>query len=139
MQSFLGPLEGVVLRSRQSWSVATERRMPVRVLIVDDHEIVREGISQLITRSRPEWLICGQATNGEQAIELVQSLLPDVVVLDISMPKLNGLQVASKIAAMAAPRQCGLRFCRASTLPPSPGRDPRPACTCGTWGWDSAR
>ena len=74
--------------------------MPVRVLIVDDHEIVREGISQLITRSRPEWLICGQAKNGEQAIELVQSLLPDVVVLDISMPKLNGLQVATKIAAM---------------------------------------
>jgi DNA-binding NarL/FixJ family response regulator len=74
--------------------------MPVKVLIVDDHEIVREGISQLIARSRPEWLICGQASNGEQAIELVQSLLPDVVVLDISMPKVNGLQVAAKIAEM---------------------------------------
>ena len=74
--------------------------MPVRVLIVDDHEIVREGISQLIARSRPEWLICGQASNGEQAIELVQTLTPDVVVLDISMPKINGLQVAAKIAAM---------------------------------------
>jgi DNA-binding NarL/FixJ family response regulator len=74
--------------------------MPVRVLIVDDHEIVREGISQLIARSRPEWLICGQASNGEQAIDLVQTLTPDVVILDISMPKVNGLQVASKIAAM---------------------------------------
>ena len=74
--------------------------MPVKVLIVDDHEIVREGISQLIARSRPEWLICGQASNGEQAIELVQTLTPDVVVLDISMPKVNGLQVAAKIAAM---------------------------------------
>ena len=74
--------------------------MPVRVLIVDDHEIVREGISQLIARSRPEWLICGQASNGEQAIELVQTLTPDVVILDISMPKINGLQVAAKIAAM---------------------------------------
>ena len=74
--------------------------MPVRVLIVDDHEIVREGISQLIARSRPEWLICGQASNGEQAIELVQTLTPDVVILDISMPKVNGLQVAAKIAAM---------------------------------------
>lgn len=74
--------------------------MPVRVLIVDDHEIVREGISQLIARSRPEWLICGQASNGEQAIELVQALTPDVVILDISMPKVNGLQVAAKIAAM---------------------------------------
>jgi DNA-binding NarL/FixJ family response regulator len=74
--------------------------MPVRVLIVDDHEIVREGISQLIARSRPEWLICGQASNGEQAIELVQTLTPDVVILDISMPKVNGLQVAAKIATM---------------------------------------
>ena len=74
--------------------------MPVRVLIVDDHEIVREGISQLIIRSRPEWLICGQASNGEQAIELVQTLTPDVVILDISMPKVNGLQVAAKIATM---------------------------------------
>ena len=74
--------------------------MPVRVLIVDDHEIVREGITQLITRSRPEWLICGQASNGEQAIELIQSLLPDVVILDISMPKINGLQVATRIAEM---------------------------------------
>jgi DNA-binding NarL/FixJ family response regulator len=74
--------------------------MSVRVLIVDDHEIVREGISQLIARSRPEWLICGQASNGEQAIELVQTLTPDVVILDISMPKVNGLQVAAKIAAM---------------------------------------
>ena len=74
--------------------------MPVRVLIVDDHEIVREGISQLIARSRPEWLICGQASNGEQAIELVQALMPDVVILDISMPKVNGLQVAAKIRAM---------------------------------------
>lgn len=79
---------------------ATGRGMPVRVLIVDDHEIVREGISQLIARSRPEWLICGQASNGEQAIELVQALTPDVVILDISMPKVNGLQVAAKIAAM---------------------------------------
>lgn len=81
-------------------AVATERGMPVRVLIVDDHEIVREGITQLIARSRPEWLICGQASNGEQAIELVQALMPDVVILDISMPKVNGLQVAAKIAAM---------------------------------------
>src|SRR5215469_12746957 len=79
---------------------ATERGMPVRVLIVDDHEIVREGISQLIARSRPEWLICGQASNGEQALELVQTLTPDVVILDISMPKVNGLQVAAKIRAM---------------------------------------
>ena len=74
--------------------------MEPSILIVDDHEIVREGISQLIARSRPEWMICGQASNGEQAIELTQTLLPDVVILDISMPKINGLQVAARIADM---------------------------------------
>lgn len=74
--------------------------MPVRILIVDDHHIVREGISQFIARSRPEWEICGQASDGEQAIEAVQALQPDVVILDITMPKVNGLQVAARIAEM---------------------------------------
>ena len=71
--------------------------MLARILIADDHEIVREGIAQLIARSRPEWEICGQASNGEQAIEAVTTLKPDVVVLDISMPKVSGLEAAAKI------------------------------------------
>jgi DNA-binding NarL/FixJ family response regulator len=74
--------------------------MPARILIADDHEIVREGISQLIASSRPEWEICGQARNGEQAIEAVQASQPDIVILDISMPKASGLEVAAKITDM---------------------------------------
>jgi two-component system response regulator NreC len=74
--------------------------MPARILIVDDHEIVREGISQLIARSRPEWEICGQARNGAQAIEAVQAFEPDVAILDISMPKASGLEVAARITDM---------------------------------------
>jgi DNA-binding NarL/FixJ family response regulator len=78
----------------------TKRYIPARILLADDHEIVREGISQLIARSRPEWGICGQARNGEQAIEAVRALQPDVVILDISPPKASGLEVAARITDM---------------------------------------
>jgi DNA-binding NarL/FixJ family response regulator len=74
--------------------------MPVRILIVDDHEIVREGIRTLIARARPQWEICGEARDGEQAIEAVTSLKPDVVVLDITMPSMSGLEAAAQIAKL---------------------------------------
>jgi DNA-binding NarL/FixJ family response regulator len=75
--------------------------MPARILIVDDHEVVREGVKTLITRSRPEWSICGEATDGEQAVEAVQALRPDVVVLDLTMPKMSGFEAATKIAGLS--------------------------------------
>ena len=71
-----------------------------RIFIVDDHEIVREGIRTLIMRSRPDWDICGEASDGQQAIQSVRTLKPDVVVLDITMPKMNGLEAASEIAKL---------------------------------------
>jgi DNA-binding NarL/FixJ family response regulator len=74
--------------------------MAARILIVDDHEIVRDGIRTLIVRSRPEWTICGEAANGEEAIEAVRSLKPDIIVLDITMPKMSGLEAASRIAKL---------------------------------------
>lgn len=74
--------------------------MSARILIADDHEIVREGIRTLIDRSRPEWEICGEATNGEEAIEAVRTLKPDIVVLDITMPKMSGLEAAPRIAKL---------------------------------------
>jgi DNA-binding NarL/FixJ family response regulator len=74
--------------------------MAARILIADDHEIVREGIRTLIDRSRPEWEICGEAPNGEEAIEAVRTLKPDVVVLDITMPRMSGLEAAPRIAKL---------------------------------------
>lgn len=74
--------------------------MPARILIVDDHEIVREGIRTLIARSRPDWEICGEASDGEKAIEAVRALKPDVVILDITMPKMSGLEAAAQLAKM---------------------------------------
>lgn len=74
--------------------------MSVRILVADDHEIVREGIRTLIARSRPEWEICGEAVNGEEAVEMAKNQKPDVIILDITMPKVSGLEAASKIAAL---------------------------------------
>ncbi len=74
--------------------------MPPRILLVDDHEIVREGIRTLMARSRPDWEICGEAGNGEEAVEAVKSLKPDIVILDITMPKMSGLEAAPRIAKL---------------------------------------
>jgi DNA-binding NarL/FixJ family response regulator len=74
--------------------------MSARILLVDDHEIVREGIRTLITRSRPDWEICGEARDGEEALEAVRTLKPDVVILDITMPKMSGLEAAPRIARL---------------------------------------
>ncbi len=71
--------------------------MGPRILIADDHEIVREGIRNLLSQSRPGWNICGQARNGEEAVEAVKNLRPDVVVLDITMPVMSGLEAAKRI------------------------------------------
>ena len=74
--------------------------MTPKILIADDHEIVLEGIHTLLTRSRQDWEICGEARNGEEAVRLAKSLRPDVVVLDITMPGLSGLQAAIQIAKL---------------------------------------
>src|SRR5262244_4185862 len=71
-----------------------------RILIADEHEIVLEGIRTLLARARREWEICGEARNGEEAVELVRRLRPDVIVLDITMPRVSGLQAATQIAKL---------------------------------------
>ena len=67
-----------------------------RILIVDDHEIFRRGLRALLEPSN-EWLICGEAVDGMDAVEQCKSLKPDIVVLDVSMPRLNGLEAARLI------------------------------------------
>lgn len=71
--------------------------MTTRILIVDDHEIVREGIKYLLGGSRPEWNICGEAADAQQAISAMAELKPDLVVMDISMPGMSGLDAASHL------------------------------------------
>jgi DNA-binding NarL/FixJ family response regulator len=67
-----------------------------RLLIVDDHEIFRRGLRALLEPSS-EWEICGEAVDGLDAVEQCKSLKPDIVVLDVSMPRLNGLEAARRI------------------------------------------
>ena len=73
----------------------TEMRI-ARLLIVDDHEIFRRGLRALLEPSS-EWQICGEAVDGLDAVEQCKSLKPDIVVLDVSMPRLNGLEAARLI------------------------------------------
>jgi DNA-binding NarL/FixJ family response regulator len=68
----------------------------LRILVADDHEIVRRGVCTLL-QSHPGWEICGEATDGVEVVELAQKLKPDVVVLDISMPRQSGLDAARAI------------------------------------------
>jgi len=72
--------------------------MATRILIADDHEIVLEGIRTLLGRARREWEVCGEARNGREAIDMVNSLKPDVTVLDVTMPGMSGLEAAAEIA-----------------------------------------
>lgn len=69
---------------------------PLRILIADDHELIRDGLKRLLT-SRRGWQVCGQASNGREAVDKADKLNPDVVVLDFSMPELNGLEAACQI------------------------------------------
>jgi DNA-binding NarL/FixJ family response regulator len=71
--------------------------MAAKILIVDDHDVVRQGVRSIISRARPHWEICGEASNGQEAVKATLDLQPDVVVLDVTMPVMNGLEAASRI------------------------------------------
>jgi len=75
--------------------------MSIRILVVDDSEVIRQGVRSCI-ESNTDWEVCGEAENGRIALGMVRELNPDVVVLDLVMPGMNGLEVAREIAAIAA-------------------------------------
>ncbi|MEP6686105.1 MAG: response regulator transcription factor [Verrucomicrobiota bacterium] len=76
--------------------------MSLRILIADDHEVVREGTRALI-EGETGWEVCGIAVNGREAVDRAKELKPDVIVLDMTMPELSGVDVVRQIKS-AAPK-----------------------------------
>src|SRR5258706_12683406 len=71
--------------------------MPIRILIADDHESVLRMVRALL-EANPDWKVCGEAVDGEQAVAMTLELRPDVIVLDLAMPRMNGLSAALEIS-----------------------------------------
>ena len=74
-----------------------------RILLVDDHQVVRRGVAALIADARREWEVCGEASTGREAVAAAADLKPDIVVMDISMPDMTGLD-ATRAILKANPR-----------------------------------
>lgn len=76
--------------------------MTIRILLVDDHPIVRQGLRTLL-EGRTGWEVVGEASDGAEAVEKAKNLKPDVMVLDVTMPRMNGLE-ACRLLRMQAPQ-----------------------------------
>ena len=69
----------------------------LRILIADDSEMIRHALNDLLAKDSDQWAVCGEVNNGEDAVREAQTLRPDVVLLDLSIPLLNGVTVATTI------------------------------------------
>ena len=67
----------------------------LRILIADDHEIVRRGVRQIV-EAHPGWEVCGEAADGQAALNMAIQEKPDVMVLDVSLPVMNGIAVTRR-------------------------------------------
>src|SRR2546430_17220254 len=74
--------------------------MPLRILVADDHHVVRTGLRTLL-EAESGWKVCAEASNGREAVEKAKELKPDVAVLDISMPLLNGVEATRQIRKLS--------------------------------------
>ena len=70
-----------------------------RILIADDHEVVRSGL-RAIVETRSDWIVAGEATNGVEAVALALETRPDIVIIDYSMPRMNGLEVSRRLKSL---------------------------------------
>jgi two-component system nitrate/nitrite response regulator NarL len=73
-----------------------DENLLMRILIAEDHEVIRSGIRSILTQ-RPTWEICGEAVNGLEAVRLAGELRPDIIIMDIGMPMMNGLEATQQV------------------------------------------
>jgi DNA-binding NarL/FixJ family response regulator len=76
-------------------------KKPVRIVIADDHELVRQGMRAILA-TVPGWTVCGEAANGRDALALALELQPDLLVLDLSLPEMNGIEVTRQVRRASA-------------------------------------
>jgi DNA-binding NarL/FixJ family response regulator len=62
-----------------------------RVIVVDDHAVIRRGVQGILS-AFPEWELCGEAENGQEGVKLAETVRPEIIIMDVSMPGLNGLE-----------------------------------------------
>jgi len=74
--------------------------MKFRILIVDDHEVVRVGLRRILD---PMWEVCGEAANGREAIDKALELKPDLILMDLSMPLMDGMEAIRRIRKLGIP------------------------------------
>jgi DNA-binding NarL/FixJ family response regulator len=73
---------------------------PIKIILADDHQIVRQGL-RILLEAEPDMEIIAEADNGRKVLKLVQELLPDVIIMDLSMPELNGIEATRQILSEA--------------------------------------
>ena len=73
--------------------------MPIKIILADDHSIVREGLKSVLKMTAPDIVVVGEASDGNQALELARKTPADIYVLDITMPSLNGLETMARLLA----------------------------------------
>jgi two-component system response regulator NreC len=73
---------------------------PIRVLIADDHQVMRKGV-RAVVELQEGWTVCGEASTGREAVEMADRLRPEIVVMDVQMPELNGLEATRQIKKIA--------------------------------------
>ena len=78
-------------------------RNPVRVLIADDHQVVREGLQMILAESDGEIVVVGEASDGDEAVRLATAMKPDVVLMDLSMPRVDGLEATRRLTEAGVP------------------------------------